>query len=1162
MLKKIFINIFLVVIILLTITNVFPTLTFAADSFETSISAFPESYKPYLRSLHDKHPKWSFEALNTGLDWTDVINAESLYDRSLVTNSSAYTDIFKSREPSDYNASTDTYIQKDSGFVSANKLAISYFMDPRNFLDEKGIFQFEKLSFDSSITVKEIETILKGSFMENKNIEYLNSDGKKKTIKKKYSEVIYNAGKKYDVNPCFLASKIINEVGKSGTSVSVTGKNSTYPGIYNFFNVGAYAGSNAAVNGLKWASNKSNGYGTPWDTPEKAIMGGAQFNAEKYISKGQNTNYLQKFNVNPKASYKLYDHQYMSNLAGVAHPAYLTYQSLLENKFLDNKYIFLIPFYENMPGEKNSTGSVVAADSKNQVGTVTSSCNVRTGPSTQNPGLGFTLPSGTSVSVLDTVFTDATDPDLINRYPFWAKIEFTYSSKSYTGYVYSNFVNIKTVTTVEKGSYSPVIFRTNKYLDLRYISTDPSAATIENDKVIKFLKTGTVSIIAYDSLMHYQVLKYKVVKSTDDLVISNVKVSSVKDTSFKVSFSQNSNYSKYEIYVTDSNNKLIQTLTTTSQSAAISGLKVNTNYKVYVRGLKSNTYSPFSAAVSVKTSNSNKIDKVSGLKASNYKYKSVKLTWNAVSGAQGYKLYTYNSSTKKYTLLKDVGNKTSYTDTSKNAINKTSYSVVAYKTVDGKLIVSGYSSTYAYKPPEITLSKVTSVKQSSATKNSINLTWKKVSNANCYLVYKYSDKDKKYIKYASLTTNSCDVKKLSSNKTYSFKVRAVLKLYGKIYYGPYSSVYTAYTSLADVKNLKISNVTTSSYKLSWSKVSGAKGYEIYKYDSAKKKYVKTKTVTETSYKVSGLSAGKSDIYKVRAYKKTPVGTLRSTFTDLFYASTSPSKPKGLKASNITKNSLKLTWKKVPNANCYLVYKYSDKDKKYIKYASLTTNSCNVKKLSANKTYSFKVRAVIKLHGNIYYGAYSSVYTAYTSLADVKNLKISNVTTSSYKLSWSKVSGAKGYEIYKYDSETKKYVKIKTVTETSYKVTGLSAGKSDIYKVRAYKKTPIGTLKSTFTDLYYASTSPSKPKGLKASNITEDSAKLSWKKISNADGYIVYVLNSKTNEFERVSKVSANSLNLSKLSSKKSYTYVVKAYCKTKSINTFSSMSESLTIKTK
>lgn len=1150
-----------VIIILATVVGVFPTFTFAADSFETSISAFPESYKPYLRALHEEHPKWVFEALNTGLDWTDAVNAESLYNRSLVTNSSAYTDIFKSREASDYNASTGTFIQKDSGFVSANKLAISYFMDPRNFLDEKGIFQFEKLSFDSSITVSEVETILKGSFMENTNIVYLNSDGDKKTIKKKYSEVIYNAGKEYNVNPCFLASKIINEVGRGGTSTSVAGNNSKYPGIYNYFNIGAYDGANASVNGLKWASNKSNGYGTPWNTPEKAIKGGAQYNAEKYISKGQDTNYLQKFNVNPKSSYKTYDHQYMTNLAGVSHPAYLTYKSLVENKLIDNKYIFLIPVYKNMPGEKQSTGTVVVADSKNQVGTVTTGCNVRTGPSTQSSSLGFTLPSGSSVTVLDTVFTDATDPDLINRYPFWAKIKFTYSSKSYTGYVYSNFVNLKTTTTVQKGSsYSPVQFRTNKYLELRYISLDPSIAAIENDTTIKFLKTGTVDIIAYDSLMHYQVLRYKVVKSTDDLTISGVKASSIKDTSFKVSFTKNSNYTKYEIYVVNSNGKLIKSSTTTDNSAVISDLDVNTSYKVYVRGLKSNSYSPFSSAVSVKTSFSEAIDNVSGLSASNSNYKSVKLAWNAVSGAQGYKVYTYNKSTKKYTLLKDVGNKTAYTDTSANAINTTYYSVVAYKTVNGKLITSDYSSLCTYKPPVITISKVTSLKQSSATKNSVNLTWKKVANANCYLVYKYSDKDKKYVKVASVTTNSCNVTGLSANKTYKFKVRAVLKLYGEIYYGAYSGVYTAYTALANVKNLNISGVTKTSYKLSWSKVSGAKGYEILKYDPSTKKYVKIKTTTATSYNVSGLKSGTQDTYKVRAYKKSDIGTLRSTAA-VVYASTSPAKVTGLKASDITKNSLKLSWKKVSGATAYLVYKYSDKDKKYVKIASVTKNSLNVTELSASKTYQFKVRAVVKTNSKNYYGAYSDVYTAYTAPGDVKNLKISNVVMKSYTLSWKKVSGAKGYEIFRLDPSTKKYVKLATTSETSYKVSGLSAGTSDIYKVRAYKKTEVGTLRGKATE-YYASTAPSKPTKLSASDVTESSATLSWKEVSNAYGYVVYELNPKTNELEKVGKTSKTSLNLKNLSSGKSYTYIVKAYCKTNSINTYSAESASLKIKTK
>ena len=116
----------------------------AADDFEASIAGFPQSYKPYLRELHKKYPNWVFEKFDTGLDWDTVIDNE--WGIKNLVSESASSENLKSKEAGHYNQETDKYIQKDGGFVVANRLAVEYYMDPRNFLNEEGIFQFEKLT--------------------------------------------------------------------------------------------------------------------------------------------------------------------------------------------------------------------------------------------------------------------------------------------------------------------------------------------------------------------------------------------------------------------------------------------------------------------------------------------------------------------------------------------------------------------------------------------------------------------------------------------------------------------------------------------------------------------------------------------------------------------------------------------------------------------------------------------------------------------------------------------------------------------------------------------------------------------------------------------------------------------------------------------------------
>ncbi len=90
-------------------------------------------------------------------------------------------------------------------------------------------------------------------------------------------------------------------------------------------------------------------YGRPWTSPKKAIEGGALFISKSYISKGQFTSYLKKFNVNPNGHYAVYNHQYMANLRAPMSEASSTYNSLLKNNLLSNSINFVIPQYDNMP---------------------------------------------------------------------------------------------------------------------------------------------------------------------------------------------------------------------------------------------------------------------------------------------------------------------------------------------------------------------------------------------------------------------------------------------------------------------------------------------------------------------------------------------------------------------------------------------------------------------------------------------------------------------------------------------------------------------------------------------------------------------------------------------------------------------------------------------
>lgn len=99
----------------------------------------------------------------------------------------------------------------------------------------------------------------------------------------------------------------------------------------------------------------------PWTTPKESIIGGALFTARGYISAGQNTSYLKKFNVNPNSYYKIYTHQYMANLSAPASESSTSYTSYKNNGLLNLPLVFEIPIYENMP-EQTSHPTAGAQD--------------------------------------------------------------------------------------------------------------------------------------------------------------------------------------------------------------------------------------------------------------------------------------------------------------------------------------------------------------------------------------------------------------------------------------------------------------------------------------------------------------------------------------------------------------------------------------------------------------------------------------------------------------------------------------------------------------------------------------------------------------------------------------------------------------------------------
>ena len=297
------------------------------DGENLSESKYP-GYKEMIDELLEKHPNWTFTLFYTRLDWEEVIENEGHSDNrtnplNLIPDSSKY--------PEDWECEIDKGKTFDNGtWLCASDKAIKCQMDPRNILNDENIFQFKELEYvEGAQTAQGLQEITEDTFLEGENI----------------SNALIQAGENSNLDPYFIASRLIQEQGRKGTILS-QGYEYNEQLIYNPFNINATGNSSEEIiqNAAEYA------YEQGWDSLEKGLIGGIDFMKKGYIDRGQNTLYLQKFDIVDQDG-SLYTNQYMQNLLAPQSEASNMLEIYQASDTVDAELNFVIPLYENMPDE-------------------------------------------------------------------------------------------------------------------------------------------------------------------------------------------------------------------------------------------------------------------------------------------------------------------------------------------------------------------------------------------------------------------------------------------------------------------------------------------------------------------------------------------------------------------------------------------------------------------------------------------------------------------------------------------------------------------------------------------------------------------------------------------------------------------------------------------
>lgn len=258
------------------------------------------------------------------------------------------------------------------------------------------------------------------------------------------------------------------------------------------------------------------------------------------------------------------------------------------------------------------------------------------------------------------------------------------------------------------------------------------------------------------------------------------------------------------------------------------------------------------------------------------------------------------------------------------------------------------------------------------------------------------------------------------------------------------------------------------------------------------------------------------------------GTVKKNFNVV------PAKITGVKATTDTKNA-KITWKAVPGATHYRVDLYTGG--KWVKKATTANLSTTIKNLSGYTSYYVRVRGYKKVSGTYYTGEYSTKLKFTTKLPSPEVPK-ATATENSVTLQWGKVTKANYYQVWLYEGSD--VVSTVNTSKTKYTFKNLDSGTKYTLKVRAYVKNGDSKVYSAYAEKVSVITNIAPVTSLKVSDITENSAYVSWKASSGADSYLVTVKDD-MNEKVAEETVKGTSYKINGLSHSMLYNVVVKAY---------------------
>ena len=408
----------------------------------------------------------------------------------------------------------------------------------------------------------------------------------------------------------------------------------------------------------------------------------------------------------------------------------------------------------------------------------------------------------------------------------------------------------------------------------------------------------------------------------------------------------------------------------------------------------------------------------------------IKISWNKVDGAYGYRLY-YKPVSGGWKRFKDT-TATSFTD-SGVVPNKTETYTIRCIDKNGNTI-SGFNSTgwsKKYTPVAPTISKL------DITTGGIKISWNKIAGVYGYRLY-YKTSSGGWKRFKDTTATSFTDSGVSPNRTETYTIRCIDKN-GNTISGFNSTGWSKkYTPVAPT--ISKLDITTGGIKISWNKIAGVYGYRLY-YKTSSGGWKRFKDTTATSFTDSGVSPNRTETYTIRCIDKNG-NTISSFNSNGWSKKYTPAAPTISKLDN-TSGGIKLSWNKIAGVYGYRLY-YKTSSGGWKRFKDTTATSFTDSGVSPNRTETYTIRCIDK-NGNTVSGFYSRGWSKkYTPVAPTIT-RLSN-TSKGVSVTWNKIAGVYGYRLYrKYDGGS--WTKVKDTTSTSFTDSGAKKGRKATYTVR-------------------------------------------------------------------------------------------------------------------